>query len=66
MKVRTLKPHSNLYGDHATGDEYNHRRPESDIRFGYVEEMKPASATRTRKREVKAGASEASAETEES
>lgn len=39
MKVRTLKPHRNLYGAHAVGDEYPHRDPASDIRFGYVEKV---------------------------
>jgi hypothetical protein len=36
MMVRTLKPHSNQYGAHSIGDEYEHRRPEADMAFGYV------------------------------
>ncbi|TXC73963.1 hypothetical protein FSZ31_04375 [Sphingorhabdus soli] len=41
MKVRTLKPHGNVFGARyakAVGDEYEHPQPEADIAFGYVED----------------------------
>lgn len=36
-KVKTLKPHRNMYGVHKKGDQYNHDRPANDVKFGYVE-----------------------------
>ena len=40
-KVKTLKPHRNIYGVHAEGDEYEHKNPSADIHFGYVTEVEP-------------------------
>lgn len=40
-QVKTLKPHRNVHGIHAEGDQYEHNRPASDIKFGYVEQVQP-------------------------
>ena len=42
-KVKALRPHLNIHGNHKAGDEYNHDRPATDIQFGYVEEVKASA-----------------------
>ena len=44
IKVKTLRPHRNIHGQHKEGDEYQHARPATDIKFGYVEEVPPTVA----------------------
>lgn len=40
-KVKTLRPHRNVHGVHATSDTYRHDSPAMDIKFGYVEKVEP-------------------------
>lgn len=40
-RVKTLRPHRNIHGQHKEGDEYQHTRPATDIKFRYVEEVPP-------------------------
>jgi hypothetical protein len=47
MRVRTLLPHDNDYGDKyskAVGDEYDHPAPGGLIEIGLVEEVGDAAA----------------------
>lgn len=43
-KVKTLRPHRNIHGQHKEGDVYQHARPSTDIKFGYVAEVEPTVA----------------------
>jgi len=42
-KVKALRPHLNVHGNHKAGDEYDHDRPAVDIKFGYVRKVKARS-----------------------